>query len=213
MDGIKGAIFDLDGTLFDSLWMWEEIDKRFLGKRGFDVPDDYSAKVSAMTYRQTADYTIERFGLSDSPQALMDEWHEMSKELYATEVKLKDGAKEFLDVLLKKGIKLGVATSSTPEMYEPALKNNGVRAYFCAVADTTSRRSKEFPDVYLDVAAQMGLSPFECVVFEDLPKAIDCARNAGFKTVAIFDKHFTSSSQAQADEYVQSFAQLKRIFG
>lgn len=74
----KGAIFDLDGTLLDSMGVWDQVDIDFLSKRGIDVPDDYMTKVAAMQFRQIAEYTIARFDLSDTPEELMDEWDHMA---------------------------------------------------------------------------------------------------------------------------------------
>lgn len=208
MNKIKGAIFDLDGTLFDSLWVWEEIDRRFLNKRGIEVPKDYSLAISAMSYENSAVYTIKRFGLSDTPDALMAEWMDMSREMYATEIKLKKGAKEFLLALKAKGIKLAVATSSTRELYEPALKNNGIYQLFDVIIDTKGKRGKEFPDVYIAAAEAMGLGPTECVVFEDLPIAILTAKNGGFKTVGIVDKHYSPVMQDNASIVAKEYCEL-----
>lgn len=211
MNNIKGAIFDLDGTLFDSLWAWEEIDKRFLSKRGHDVPPDYSKAISALSYRDSAVYTIKRFNLSDTPDALMKEWMDMSREMYAIEIKLKKDAKQFLLALKSKGIRLAVATSSTRELYEPALKNNGIYELFDVVVDTTGIRGKDFPDVYLAAAIKMGLGPGESVVFEDLPVAISIAKSAGFRTVGIVDKHFSPAMKESADFIAKDYSELIKL--
>ena len=92
----KGAIFDLDGTLLDSMGVWDQVDIDFLSKRGIDVPDDYMTKVAAMQFRQIAEYTIARFDLSDTPEELMDEWDHMARVMYATVVEAKPYAREYL---------------------------------------------------------------------------------------------------------------------
>ena len=89
----KGAIFDLDGTLLDSMGVWDQVDVDFLAKRGIEVPDDYMQKVAAMQFRQIAEYTIARFGLSDTPEALMEEWDHMARVMYATVVEAKPYAR------------------------------------------------------------------------------------------------------------------------
>lgn len=208
MDKIKGAIFDLDGTLFDSLWVWDEIDKRFLGKRGIEVPPDYSQAISAMGFKMSAEYTVKRFGLDEKPENLMTEWMDMSRDIYANEIKLKHRAKEFLLKLHSKGIKLGIATSSTSDLYMGALKNNGVDGLFSVIQDTTNIRGKDFPDVYLAVARKFNLAPNECVVFEDLPVAIKSAKSGGFKTVAICDKHYDNELESIADCCVSGFDEM-----
>lgn len=189
MEGIKGAIFDLDGTLFDSLWVWQEIDKRFLSRRGIEVPSDYAEKIGAMNFLRSAEYTIERFGLKETPEELMGEWMDMSRKIYAEEIKLKPLAKDFLLALKSKGIKLAVATSSVKELYMPALLSNKIADLFDHIADTSHSRGKDFSDVYLEAARHLGLEPRECAVFEDLPTALRSAHEGGFVTVAVCDRH------------------------
>ena len=83
----KAAIFDLDGTLLDSMGVWDQVDIDFLTKRGIEVPADYMGKVAAMQFRQIAEYTIARFGLPDTPEALMQEWDDMVRVAYSTVVR------------------------------------------------------------------------------------------------------------------------------
>lgn len=206
MEKIKGAIFDLDGTLFDSLWVWEEIDKRFLSRRGIEVPSWYSKAIGAMNFREAAEFTIKTFGLNETPELLMQEWMDMARSIYANEIKLKPMAKEFLFALKSKGIKLSIATSSTRDLYMPALIGNGVDELFTVIMDTSETKSKEFPDIYLKVAKFMGLDPSECVVFEDLPVALWSAKRGGFKTVAVYDRH--SEDTTDVDLMVNGYEEL-----
>lgn len=205
-DNIKGAIFDLDGTLLDSMWIWADIDKRFLSRRGIEVPPDYMAEVGAMEYRRAAEYTIARFGLSDTPEDLMKEWSDMAVGAYAKELKLKPEIEKVLTELKSQGIKMAVCTSATPEMCLPALKNNGVAELFDAVVTTWEiGKGKQFPDVYLAAADRLSLPPAECVVFEDTLRAVKTAKNAGFYTIGVYDK-FSHSDREQikniADDYI-----------
>lgn len=207
---IDGAIFDIDGTLCDSLWVWKEIDKRFLNRRGFEVPPDYSKAIDAMNFRLTAEYTIERFKLDETPEALMNEWLDMARDIYAHEIGLKTGAKELLLSLKERGVKLGIATSSYEELYIPLLKNNGVFELFSAVMDTTMTRGKAFPDIYLAVADKMGVEPSRCVVFEDIPLGLKSAKEGGFKTVAVYDRFGDYPEiHSLADKFIMSFDELK----
>ena len=95
----KGAIFDLDGTLLDSMGVWDQVDIDFLKKRNLPMPDDYKQKIAAMGFPEAARYTIERFGFSETPEMLLQEWREMAREAYALHVDLKPGAKEYLEKL------------------------------------------------------------------------------------------------------------------
>lgn len=166
----KGAIFDLDGTLLDSMGVWDQVDVDFLAKRGIEVPDDYMQKVAAMQFRQIAEYTIARFGLSDTPEALMEEWDHMARVMYATVVEAKPYAREYLESLKASGAKLAVATSLPPMLREPAMKHVGIFDYFDDVVsvDDAGDVGKTEPDVYLLAASRLGIKPSDCTVFEDL---------------------------------------------
>ena len=172
----KGAIFDLDGTLLDSMGVWDQVDVDFLAKRGIEVPDDYMQKVAAMQFRQIAEYTIARFGLSDTPEALMEEWDHMARVMYATVVEAKPYAREYLESLKASGAKLAVATSLPPMLREPAMKHVGIFDYFDDVVsvDDAGDVGKTEPDVYLLAASRLGIKPSDCTVFEICWSA--CAR-------------------------------------
>ncbi|MDR1135924.1 MAG: HAD family phosphatase [Clostridiales Family XIII bacterium] len=195
--GIKAAIFDLDGTLIDSMGVWGKIDADFLAKRGIALPDDYAAKLSALGFREAAEYTIERFGFQESADMLIDEWNAMAIDEYTHRIALKPHAKEYLMELKERGIKLGVATSLHPALYEAVLKNNGVYDYFDVICSTGEvARGKEFPDVFLRAAELMNTAPGSCLVFEDLLQAMRAAKLAGMKICGVFD----ASSNAHWEE-------------
>ena len=106
MKQYKGAIFDLDGTLLDSMRVWEDIDVAFLKKRGLEVPPDYQEAITPLGFLEAARYTIRRFGFPETPEELIQEWHQMAVDAYTYEVELKDGAAEYLRYLKEKGIRL-----------------------------------------------------------------------------------------------------------
>ena len=185
----KGAIFDLDGTLLDSMGVWDQVDVDFLAKRGIEVPDDYMQKVAAMQFRQIAEYTIARFGLSDTPEALMEEWDHMARVMYATVVEAKPYAREYLESLKASGAKLAVATSLPPMLREPAMKHVGIFDYFDQIVsvDDANDVGKDRPDVFLLAAGRLGVVPEQCTVFEDLLVAMRSAKSVGMRVWAIHD--------------------------
>ena len=194
---MKGAIFDLDGTILDSLWIWEEIDRRFLAKRGIAMPEDYVDAVNRMEFSQAAEYTIARFGLPDALESLMSEWTAMTRDAYAHEIALKPGVKAYLESLSSRGVRLGIATSSTPELFVPALENNGILRLFSAIATTSEvPHGKDRPDVYLLAAERLGMVPSECIVFEDTLPGIRSASSAGFITAGVRDRFSENDAQA-----------------
>ena len=180
------AIFDLDGTLLDSTWVWSQIDTDFLKKRGFEVPEDYSTAIMAMGFEEVAKYTIKRFLLQETKEDVMAEWDAMAKDAYAHDVKLKNGAKELLLWLKQQDIKMAVATSNSASLFEPCLKNLGIYDFFHSFTETGDvKRGKEFPDVYLKAAEKMGVNPGNCFVFEDILPAVLGAKKGGFQTVLV----------------------------
>lgn len=185
----KAAIFDLDGTLLDSMGVWDQVDIDFLGKRGIEVPPDYMIKVSSMQFRQIAEYTIARFGLKDTPEELMQEWDDMVRVAYSTTVEAKPGALDYLRDLKSAGVKMGVATSLPPQLREPALRHVGMLDLFDDIVsvDDANDVGKDQPDVYLLTAERLGVKPADCTVFEDLLVGIKSAKSVGMKVWAMHD--------------------------
>ena len=185
----KVAIFDLDGTLLDSMGVWDQVDIDFLGKRGIEVPPDYMIKVSSMQFQQIAEYTIARFGLKDTPEELMQEWDDMARVAYSTTVEAKPGALDYLRDLKSAGAKMGVATSLPPQLREPALRHVGMLDMFDDIVsvDDANDVGKDQPDVYLLTAERLGTKPADCTVFEDLLVGIKSAKSVGMKVWAMHD--------------------------
>lgn len=185
---MKAYIFDLDGTLLDSMGVWEQIDVDFLTKRGFAVPPDYINAICARSFPEAAAYTIERFGLPDSVEGLLTEWHEMAVHAYGHTVPLKPHAQAYLAALKTKGARLGIATSLPAALYMPALENNGVFGLFDVICSTDEvSHGKTKPDVFLLAARKLGVLPRDCVVFEDILQAIRSAKQAGMTVYGMYD--------------------------
>ena len=184
----QAAIFDLDGTLLDSMWVWYRVDEAFFAARGIPIPDDYAQALHAMTFREVAEYTIERFHLPETPEAVMAEWNAQSFLLYQNEVKLKPGAKEYLEALRARGVKLAVATALTHELLEAVLKSNGIFDWFsaCTSLDEVAR-GKGCPDIYLYTAKKLGVPPENCAAYDDIYKSIEGIKAAGMKACAVYE--------------------------
>ena len=212
MSDKKGAIFDLDGTLLDSLSVWEQIDIRFLEKRGIAATRDYTQAVTPMGFVKAAAYTVERYNLPESPQEVIREWNHMAREAYACEIKLKPNAREYLLCLQAKGIKLGVATALHPESIEATLKYNGIHHMFDSFTTLHEvSRGKGFPDIYLLAAQKLGLEPQECVVYEDILTAVKGAKAGGFTVCGVYDSyadHEWDEIKILSDMAIRNFAEL-----
>lgn len=189
LKNIEGAVFDLDGTLLDSSWVWEKVDEKFLGDRGFQVPDDYVDEISPLGAERAAVYTIERFGLSEDKDDIVREWIEMAKKEYATEVVCKPYAKEFLEELHKLNIKMAVATSSDRELFMKTLEREGILKYFQKIVTVDEvERGKGYPDIYEEAARRIKVNPHKCLVFEDILAGVTGASLGEFNVVAVFDE-------------------------
>ena len=189
LKNIEGAVFDLDGTLLDSSWVWEKVDEKFLGDRGFQVPDDYVDEISPLGAERAAVYTIERFGLNEDKDDIVREWIEMAKKEYATEVVCKPYAKEFLEELHKLNIKMAVATSSDRELFMKTLEREGILKYFQKIVTVDEvERGKGYPDIYEEAARRIKVDPHKCLVFEDILAGVTGASLGEFNVVAVFDE-------------------------
>lgn len=189
LKNIEGAVFDLDGTLLDSSWVWEKVDEKFLGDRGFQVPDDYVDEISPLGAERAAVYTIERFGLNEDKDDIVREWIEMAKKEYATEVVCKPYAKEFLEELHKLNIKMAVATSSDRELFMKTLEREGILKYFQKIVTVDEvERGKGYPDIYEEAARRIKVNPHKCLVFEDILAGVTGASLGEFNVVSVFDE-------------------------
>jgi len=188
MRAYKAYIFDLDGTLLDSMGVWAQVDADFLAKRGITVPPDYMDAISSMTFHEAAVYTIKRFSLTDGVEDLMREWNDMAAYAYGHTVQMKPHAKEYLITLRERGAKLAVATSLSAELCAPVLRNNGIDNFFDLVCRTDEvGHGKSHPDVFLMTAKKIGVPPQDCLVFEDILVAVKSAKSANFSVCAVYD--------------------------
>ena len=207
------AIFDMDGTIMDSLGVWEKIDREFLeNKRGIKVPDDYVHAISAMSFTEIANYTRERFNLSDSAEELKAEWTQLAEYEYAHNIFLKDGVREYIEMPKKQGKKIVLCTSSPDYFYVPCLKNNGVYEMFESFTNTCEAgEGKNSTKVFLLASQKAGVKPQRCIVFEDVLSAATSAKNAGMLVCGVFDERgisYKKEMQKLCDYYIESFNEL-----
>ena len=185
----EACIFDLDGTLLDSMGVWIDIDIEFLKKRGASITEEYAKATATMRMREAADYTVKLYRLDEKPEDIMAEWMEMARDRYAHKIGLIPYAKEFLLELKGKGVPMGVATIGIKELYQPALERNGIAELFDVIVDADMvRTGKESPEIYLKTAELLRVAPEKCVVFEDTSVGLRSASSCGFTTVGILDK-------------------------
>ena len=208
----KAVIFDLDGTLVDSMWMWEDIDIEYLGRFGISLPSDLQKAIEGMSFSETAAYFKERFSLPCTLEEIKADWNRMAYEKYAREVPLKPGAGRFLAEMKRQGIPMGIATSNSMELVRAVLGRHRIADCFgticigCQVA-----KGKPAPDIYLKAAADLGVRPEECLVFEDVPMGILAGKNAGMEVCAVedaFSEDQREEKRRLADYYIRSYDEI-----
>ena len=212
-ENIRAVIFDLDGTLVDSMWVWRQIDIDYLARFGIAIPDDLQSSLDGMSFSETADYFKKRFNISDSVDKIKQDWNDMTEDYYRHRISLKPGALKLLKYLKENGIRTGIATSNSRELLEIAVENLGVRQYFdslhvsCEVA-----KGKPAPDIYLLVAGDLGIEPEKCLVFEDITQGVEAAHAAGMLVCGIKDE--VSGTRGHdlrgiADFFIEDFNEIR----
>lgn len=211
----KAAIFDLDGTLVDSMGIWVSIDMEYL--KEIDQLDKVDLKelkeeINHLSYRGTAEYFKNRFNIPSSIDEICNRWHNMAYEKYSKEVKFREGALEFLHSLKNSGYKIGLATSNSLELATACLKGNNALDLFDNITITGEvSRGKNFPDVYLLSAKRLGITPADAVVFEDIPAAVEGAKKGGFTVIGIQDNHASHLEDImieKSDKFIRSYNEL-----
>ena len=204
---IKGAIFDVDGVLLDSMGIWDDLGARYLRSLG-RIPEEGLNKILfSMSMEQGAEYLNEHYGLNKSVKETVDGIGKMLEDYYFYEVLLKPGAKEILEFLKSKNIKMAAATSSPRTHIEKALSRNGLLGYIDKIYTTGEVGvSKHSPDIYNLAADFLKTKSEETLVFEDSLYALKTAKEAGFVTVGVFDEKGESNQaelENQADLYLK----------
>ena len=209
---IDAVIFDMDGSLVDSMWMWRAIDIEYLGRYGIALPEDLQEKIEGMSFNETAVYFKNHFSIPESLEQIMEEWNRMAWDKYMYEVPLKKGIPEFLEGCRNSGIRLGIATSNSRVLVENVAEVHNLRDYFsCIMTGTDVLRGKPNPDIYLAVAEGLGVSPERCLVFEDIVAGILAGKNAGMRVCAVEDDYSAQARAAKkelADYYIEDFTDL-----
>jgi HAD superfamily hydrolase (TIGR01509 family) len=212
---IKAVIFDLDGTLVDSMWMWKSIDIEYLARFGIEMPQDLQSCIEGMSFSETATYFKERFELPDSLEKIKSDWNRMAWEKYENEVPLKEGVIELLKHLKQEGIPAGIATSNSRELVELIVRKHNIEDYFGSIRTSCEvAKGKPSPDIYLLVARDLGVEPETCLVFEDVLQGVMAGKNANMKVCAVYDEFSEKDLKEKikrSDYYVRSMAEvLKR---
>ena len=182
------VLFDLDGTLVESMGMWRKIDEEFLAMYGYDVPPGLQKRIEGLTWSQTERFFRDEFAIPLECEEIGNIWLEMAKEKYRNETPAKKGAVDFIKELRAKGIPMAISSSNHAELITEALDAHGIRDCFDAVSTCEEAGApKPEPDVYLLSAKKLGADPARCLVFEDIVHGIMAAKAAGMTVIAVDD--------------------------
>ena len=209
---IKAVIFDMDGTMINSTGLWHEIDKKFFAKRGMELPKDYAQNIVHLGLKEAARFTKKTYGIKETEQEIMDEWHQMSIDMYQYDVELKPGVREVLDLLKSKGISMSIATANDDSLYMPCINRLGLGEYFDFIADVNNvKEGKHSVRIYSYLCEKMGSVPENTLVFEDMPTCIKTCHDNGFITVAVYDnasKEFDNEKRSNSDLFINDMNEV-----
>lgn len=214
---IKAAIFDMDGTLLDSMYVWNSIGSDYLLERGITPHEDINKKFLKLSLLQAAEYYISEYGITDSIEKIVTDINHSVENKYMTEVKPRTGIMTTLENFKNRGVKMCVATATDRYMVEAALKRNNMLDFFeCILTCTEEGCDKNVPDIYEKGSRILGAANnSEAMVFEDAPHAVVTAKKAGFIVGGIFDKSykdFQKEIMEYSDFYLQSFDEWNKIY-
>ncbi len=185
---IRGAIFDLDGTLLDSNPYWDRAPAVYLATLGKQAKPSLAKAIFSMTLPEAVDYLTAEYGLMQTPQEIANGVNAAMERFYRTETPLKPGVTSLLDALRERRIPLMVASVTDRPLVEAALRRHNIADRFDAVITTAEVGvGKHAPDIYLRAAERLGSKPSETLVFEDALHALQTAKRALFRTVGVFD--------------------------
>ncbi len=210
--GFRCFLFDLDGTLLDSMPLWDNVYLQTLARFGKPVPEDYLMHVNHLSVRDGAVYTVQALGLDATPEEIIGIWASLGTAAYRDSILLKPHAADLLRLLRADGKTLGIATALGKGFFESCLERNGVLSLF---SDSTSVEEvgsgKDSPAIYFRACEKAGAAPGETVVFEDSLIGATSAKAAGFFVVGVYD----ASAEAQradmmrtADLYITDYREL-----
>lgn len=194
LENIKGAIFDMDGTLVDSLMLWDVIWEEFgliyLGKKGFRLSDEDNKAIRTMTLAEAMQYIHKRYSIGADADELVEKANGIIEHFYSNEVEVKEGVREFLDCCKANGVEMCIASATEKRLVEIAVEHCKLSQYFPHILSCADiGKGKEEPDVYLKALECIGTQKEETCVFEDSLIAIQTAHKLGLKTVGIYDKY------------------------
>ena len=210
---LQSAIFDMDGTLLDSMPMWQELGPGLLRRFGVEPEADLLEHLKSMTLRQGTAYCRETYHLEATEEELMALLERRVDDFYHNEVRAKPGVAKFLSLLKMEGVWMYVATATDRHLAEAALRHAGIDGYFRGIVTSAevARGKEESPEIYERAMTRLRSNKKDTVIFEDALHAVRTAKAAGFRVAAVYDPA-AEADQAElrqlADYYIRSFDEM-----
>lgn len=196
MDNKKLLIFDMDGTLLDSMGYWTFLGRIYLESKGKLVQDNLEEKISVMTLEESALYLKEEYNLEEDIDTIQHEVINLIKDKYKKEIQLKEGAKSYLEKMKSKGHRMCILTTCEKDSAKSALARLKVLDLFEKIyTDKDFKMSKLNPNIYIKVYEDMNVKVDEVVVYEDALHAIESAKKTGYKVIGVYDEYSKSDWQ------------------
>lgn len=208
---ITGAVFDVDGTLLDSMSVWDTIGEDYLRGIGYTPKENLNETFQAMSLHQAARYYQSEYGVKLSTEEIMDGVNGLLEDFYRRRAPLKPGVGAFVRELSRRGVRLCVATATERSLVEAALGRYGLLGCFEDILTCTAVGSgKDQPFIYRQALERVGGDRSSAVVFEDALHAAQTAKGDGFLVAAVYDSHEKRQEElkALADIYLNNFSEL-----
>lgn len=187
-NNIKGAIFDMDGTLTDSMGRWGEIYAILIDYLKTELPQGFIMKVNHIPMRKRVGEILKLLSLDFCEEEVYSFWFEKTVEYYNKDFKTKPYMLEALKTLKEQNVVMAIATASDIRCAEAFIKSNNLTEYISIITGLEEvSRPKNYPDIYLKAAKRLSVDPSECIVFEDALTAIEAAKAGGFKVCGVQD--------------------------
>ena len=209
---ITGAIFDFDGTLFDSMHLWDGVIFKFFDRIGVTLNSEDVKLFEKLYLREALPLAIERFDLKESYEELFIEFFECLKELYLEGAYPKNDIIEFLEKLRSRGVKMGIATASYETAVEAVLKKFNMQDYFTVIYSTyTLNTAKTEPKVFDKVLEELGTDKDTTWIFEDSLYAAETAKANGYKLAGVYDVSEKNADRLKviSDVYIHNFSEYE----
>lgn len=208
---MKAALFDLDGTLMDSMWVWDRLMIDFLAKHQLPTVPEIMEKVSHMSLVQSSVYVQQEYAMTMTPGEIYNEWMDMVSHAYAEEVSLKPGAKEYLLQLKAQGTRIGLVTACDRALCTACLQNNGIYELFDTITYVDEvGKGKDAPDIYIESLRRLDCAAEDAVLFEDILTGLRTAKKIGLRVIAVEenDQDEIEALKQEADLYIKNFYEL-----